>query len=56
MDLEKFDKETGKWVSVSLKDADEEVMGVYDIMKAQMEIETIKEEMKLTQDVKERNR
>ncbi len=56
MDLEKFDKETGKWVSVSLEDADEEVMGVYDIMKAQIEIETIKEEMELTQDVKERDR
>ena len=45
--LEKFDKETGKWIKVSLSEANEEAIRIYDMMEAELEITAKIEAMKL---------
>jgi|11BtaG_2_1085332.scaffolds.fasta_scaffold08075_6 hypothetical protein len=45
--LEKYDKETGKWVSVPFDDANEEMIRIYEMMEAELEITAKQEAMKL---------
>ena len=45
--LEKFDKETGKWVKVPMSEANEEAIRIYDMMEAELEITAKIEAMKL---------
>jgi len=52
--LEKFDKKLNKWVKVPLdsEEVNEELLLIYDIMEAQMEIELRKQEMLIEQEKK----
>jgi hypothetical protein len=52
--LEKFDKKLNKWVKVPLdsEEVNEELLMIYDIMEAQMEIELRKQEMLIEQEKK----
>jgi hypothetical protein len=45
--LEKFDKKTGKWETVPLDAANEEMLRIYEIMEAELEITAKEEAMKL---------
>ena len=45
--LEKLDKSTGKWIEVPISEANEEMLRIYEIMDAELEIATIEEAMKL---------
>jgi hypothetical protein len=45
--LEKYDKETGTWVSVPFDDANEEMIRIYEMMEAELEITAKQEAMKL---------
>jgi len=45
--LEKYDKKTGKWVSVPFDDANEEMIRIYEMMEAELEIAAKQEAMKL---------
>lgn len=45
--LEKLDKETGQWISVPMDEVNEEMMRIYDLMDAELEIATCQEKMKL---------
>jgi len=52
--LEKFDKKQNKWIRVPLdsEEVNEELLLIYDIMEAQMEIELRKQEMLIEQEKK----
>ena len=45
--LEKYDEKTGTWVSVPFDDANEEMIHVYEMMEAELEITAKQEAMKL---------
>jgi hypothetical protein len=45
--LEKYDKKTGTWVSVPFDDANEEMIRIYEMMEAELEITAKQEAMKL---------
>tara|TARA_R100000951_G_scaffold913_1_gene2717 strand:- start:1339 stop:1524 length:186 start_codon:yes stop_codon:yes gene_type:complete len=45
--LEKLNKTTGEWVEVPISEANEEMLRIYEIMDAELEIATIEEAMKL---------
>ena len=45
--LEKLNKTTGEWVEVPISEANEEMLRIYEIMDAEIEIATIEEAMKL---------
>jgi len=45
--LEKLDKSSGKWIEVPLSDVNEEMVRIYEIMDAELEISTVQEGMKL---------
>jgi len=45
--LEKLDKSTGEWIEVPISEANEEMLRIYEIMDAELEIATIEEAMKL---------
>jgi hypothetical protein len=45
--LEKFDKKTGKWKKVPFDAANEEMLRIYEIMEAELEITAKEEAMKL---------
>ena len=45
--LEKLDKSTGEWIQVPISEASEEMLRIYEIMDAELEIATIEEAMKL---------
>jgi len=45
--LEKLDHETGTWIEVPVGEANEEMLRIYEIMDAELEIATIEEAMKL---------
>jgi hypothetical protein len=45
--LEKLDKSTGEWIEVPISEASEEMLRIYEIMDAELEIATIEEAMKL---------
>jgi len=45
--LEKLDKSTGKWIEVPISEANEEMLRIYEIMDAELEIATVEEAMKL---------
>ena len=44
--LEKLNKTTGEWVEVPISEANEEMLRIYEIMDAELEIATIEEAMK----------
>jgi len=52
--LERFDKKQNKWIRVPLdsEEVNEELLLIYDIMEAQMEIELRKQEMLIEQEKK----
>jgi len=54
--LEKLDHETGKWIEVPINEANEEMIRIYEIMDAELEIATVQEAMKLGVDVKKKKR
>lgn len=45
--LEKLDKSTGEWIQVPISEANEEMLRIYEIMDAELEIATVEEAMKL---------
>ena len=45
--LEKLNKTTGEWGEVPISEANEEMLRIYEIMDAELEIATIEEAMKL---------
>tara|TARA_B100001094_G_scaffold322136_1_gene370969 strand:+ start:1118 stop:1303 length:186 start_codon:yes stop_codon:yes gene_type:complete len=45
--LEKLDKSTGEWIQVPISEASEEMLRIYEIMDAELEIATVEEAMKL---------
>jgi hypothetical protein len=45
--LEKYDKKTGKWISVPFDNANEEMIRIYEMMEAELEITAKQEAMKL---------
>jgi hypothetical protein len=45
--LEKLDKSSGKWIEVPISEANEEMLRIYEIMDAELEIATVEEAMKL---------
>ena len=45
--LEKLNKSTGEWIEVPISEANEEMLRIYEIMDAELEIATIEEAMKL---------
>lgn len=45
--LEKLNKSTGEWIEVPISEANEEMLRIYEIMDAELEIATVEEAMKL---------
>jgi len=45
--LEKYDKKTGKWISVPFDNANDEMIRIYEMMEAELEITAKQEAMKL---------
>ena len=45
--MERFNKKTGEWDKVPFSEANEEMIKIYDIMEAELEIAAKEEAMKL---------
>jgi len=53
--LEKYDKTKNQWVQVSVSDASEEALRIFDIMEAHLEIATVEEEIKMDINTKDKD-
>jgi len=54
--LERLDKLSGEWVKIPYAEANEEMMRIYDIMDAELEIASKQEEQKIQLTYKKKKR